>query len=201
MSEPLPPIPRHRLDALADGVYAIAVTLLVLELKLPPLPEGADDAALLQALLALLPKVMLWLLSFVVAALFWLGSARLGRVAGDPARATTWLELAQLALVSLLPFSTALMGEHGDRVAASAVYSGHLLALALVAAAKVHRLLGPEVAAQRMALLWRAYAVAACAAVALALAFVVPARNTYALLPLVLMPLFGRWQRHRARGR
>ncbi|GMV47627.1 MAG: hypothetical protein AMXMBFR66_30250 [Pseudomonadota bacterium] len=56
------PVPRGRLDALADGVCAIAVTRLVLELRLPALAEGASDAALGQAPAELGPKMLVWLL-------------------------------------------------------------------------------------------------------------------------------------------
>ncbi|HOL37797.1 MAG TPA: TMEM175 family protein, partial [Rubrivivax sp.] len=107
-------LPRSRLDALADGVYAIAVTLLVLELRLPPLGAGVSQAALIQALQGIVPKVLVWLLSFWVAALLWASSVRISRLAGDDGKPTVVLELGQLALVSLLPFSSALMGEHGD---------------------------------------------------------------------------------------
>ena len=70
-----PPISKARLEALSDGIYAVVLTLLVLELKLPPLPE-ASGSALNAALLALLPKGLVWMLSFWVAALFWLAQGR-----------------------------------------------------------------------------------------------------------------------------
>ena len=53
-----------RLEAFSDGVFAIAITLLVLEFKVPPLPEGASNRQLLGALLTLWPSLAAFLLSF-----------------------------------------------------------------------------------------------------------------------------------------
>ena len=60
----------HRVEALTDGIYAVAMTLLVIELKLPDHSQihGADDLA--QALANLLPKVLAWVISFGVLAFF-----------------------------------------------------------------------------------------------------------------------------------
>ena len=66
----------YRGEALADGIYAVTMTLLVIELKLPDhtLIQGAN--ALAQALSDLLPKVLAWVISFFVLAFFWFGHHR-----------------------------------------------------------------------------------------------------------------------------
>lgn len=186
-------VPRGRLDAISDGVYAFAVTLLVLELRLPPLAQGATDSTLVQALLGVMPKALIWLLSFWVTALQWTSSVRLSRLVGDDGVPTLKLELSQLALVSLVPFTTSVMGDHGDLGSAAALYSGHLCALALLAAARVTVALPAHAAGvdtatagARCELLTRSWLAVACAALALALAFVVPGWNMLALLPLAL---------------
>ena len=56
---------KHRIAGLQDGVYSIAMMLLVLELKLPSLPEPLTDSRLWAALLSLWPKILTWLLSFL----------------------------------------------------------------------------------------------------------------------------------------
>ena len=71
-----PAIDKHRLAGLQDGVYSIAMTLLVLELKLPPIAEPLTNALLWSALLSIWPKLLTWLLSFWVLAVFWIGDAR-----------------------------------------------------------------------------------------------------------------------------
>jgi uncharacterized membrane protein len=100
-----PVLSKHRLEALADGIFAFALTLLVLDLRLPALPPGVDDAALRQALAGLLPKATIWLLSFAVIAASWVVQQRtfalLSKIDPDLLR----IELILLALVSLFPFS------------------------------------------------------------------------------------------------
>lgn len=192
-------IAKHRVDALSDGVYAIAITLLVLELKLPALHEGATDAALRNALVELLPKVLVWLLSFWVMTVFWLGQQRLHRYSTALDRPAVLIELSQLALVSLLPFSTGLVGEHGNHAVAAAIYSLNLLGLALLSLARVlHFLRQPALQSQdltpavRTTLQWRAWGLVALCAVALALAFVIPGWNMLAMLPAALLPMVAR---------
>ena len=66
---------KNRLEALSDGIYAVALTLLALDLKLAALPE-ASNASLGAELENLLPKALIWLLAFWVTALFWLAQSR-----------------------------------------------------------------------------------------------------------------------------
>lgn len=88
---------QHRLEALTDGVYAIAITLLVLELKLPRESSPAGTAELHRALLCPVPHVLVWLLSFCVTAVFWLGQQRVHRALTALDRLGVRIELAQLA--------------------------------------------------------------------------------------------------------
>jgi uncharacterized membrane protein len=184
---------KHRLGGLQDATYGIAMTLLVLELKLPHVGEHADSAALWHALSALLPKILIWLLSFWVLAKFWLGEALLLKAVAAVDRTLARLSMAQLALVSLLPFSTAVIGEHGDLAPAAAVYALHILALALLSWLRLsHVARGTEGAdASTMPLLaasrLRAQVTVACAAAALGLAFVVPGFNMLALVPILAL--------------
>lgn len=188
------PVARHRIDALIDGVYAIAITLLVLELKLPPMAHGATDANLRYALVELLPKVLAWLLSFWVMALFWLGHQRVNHFAGAIDRLGVGIELAQLALIGQLPFSTALMGEHGNRVSAAAVHSANLLGLALLSLARAAYLAAKPALhtpafthAVRKNMLFRRSVMVLLCGVAFGLAYVVAGWNMLALLPMALV--------------
>lgn len=188
----LAPIGKGRLEALSDGVYAVSLTLLVLELRLPPLAD-ASDAALVAALVALAPKALVWMLSFWVGALFWLAQSRVLSHYQRLDRGVLLAELAQLALIALLPFSSALIGEHGDRVGAALVYSAHLALLASLSLLRVARLVrepslqcGAFDAAGARSQLDAAYLVLACTLVAVGLAFLVPGWNMLALLGLLL---------------
>jgi len=190
---------KQRLEAMTEGIYAIALTLLVLELKLPPLPHEATNAALVEALHALLPKVLTWMLSFWVMVLLWLGQLRVYRFCKALDWTLVWQELAMLAGVSLLPFSTALLGEYGNLPVAAAVYSANLLVVALLSSLRTwHLLRMPELhapgltaeVAQRLRL--RAWALTGCAAAALVLAFFLPGWNMLAMLPTALLPRVAR---------
>ena len=183
------PVDKHRMAGLQDGVYSIAMTLLVLELKLPELPAHINDAQMWAALLTLWPKALTWLLSFWVLGVFWMNDVRALAAYATLDRLMARLTLWRLALVSLLPFSTALMGEHGDLVPSSAVYAAHIAALALLNYARfeyMHRdpnLLVSGTRSDIGATRTQAVAPLAGSLVALGLAFVVPGYNMLALLP------------------
>jgi uncharacterized membrane protein len=192
-------IGKQRVEALSDGLYAIALTLLVLELKLPPLGEAATNADLLHALRDLLPKVLTWFLSFWVMSVLWLSQVRVYHLVRALSPAMLQLELIQLACVSLMPFSTAVIGEYGNLPGAAVVYAGNMLAVTLTGALRTHELLHqPRVHVGAIdpsvvrTLKLRAYALPACAAAALALGFFFPGWNMLAMLPMLLVPTIAR---------
>lgn len=192
-------VAKHRLEALSDGVYAIALTLLVLELKLPPLPHEATDAALRAALVELLPKVLAWLLSFGVIALIWMAQQRLYRVSEQLDRALVRIELVMLALVSLLPFTTALVGEYGGRVTSSGLYAAHLVAIALAGVLRVQHFLrhrelhvGGLDAATTRGMRTRSWVFLVCTVATLVLAAFLPGWNMLAMIPAALAPWIAR---------
>ena len=126
-------LPVHRSEALTDGIYAVAMTLLVIDLKLPDLASIQSSADLLGALADLVPKATAWVISFFVLAVFWVGHHRVfGYVRRADAR-LVWLNLVQLSAVSLMPFSCALVGEKGAYLPAQVVYSGNMALLAVCA--------------------------------------------------------------------
>lgn len=187
-------IGKQRIEALSDGLYAIALTLLVLELKLPSLGEAATNADLLRALGNLLPKVLTWFLSFWVMAILWLSQVRVYHLVHSLTSSMVRLELIQLACVSLMPFSTALIGEHGDLPAAAVIYAANMLAITVSGALRTRELLhntGVHVDAihpsSLRALRLRAWTLPACAAAAVALGFFWPGWNMLAMLPMVYL--------------
>jgi uncharacterized membrane protein len=184
-------IGKQRIEALSDGLYAIALTLLVLELKLPSLGHGVSNADLLHALRELMPKVLTWFLSFWVMAVLWLSQVRVYHLVHSLSRAMVRLELTQLACVSLMPFSTALIGEHGDLPAAAVIYAANMLAITLTGALRTRELLRhgdpiPEPVARTLRM--RSYALPACATAAVVLGFFYPGWNMLAMLPMVFVP-------------
>jgi uncharacterized membrane protein len=136
------PLSVNRIEALTDGIYAVAMTLLVIDLKLPDAASLHAADQIVGGLLALLPKAMAWVMSFFVLSLFWVGHHRLyNHVRHVDGTLLAW-NLLQLACASLMPFSSALIGEAGGSLAAQLVYSSNMALLgitALVASRHVYR--------------------------------------------------------------
>lgn len=99
----------ERLAALSDGIFAFAMTLLVLELHVPARENIHTGRDLFYALIALSPQFLTWLMSFLTLGIFWNGQqAQLNHLErGD--RHLTWIHIAFLFVVSILPFSTRLL--------------------------------------------------------------------------------------------
>jgi uncharacterized membrane protein len=146
----------ERIGALSDGLFAIAMTLIVLEIQVPQLPHGSDDQALANALLDLGPRFVTYLLSFLTLGIFWNGQQTQLSYIDRGNRDLAWLELVFLAVIALFPFTTSLLAENIDVRLALALYwlnifvSG-LLLYAIWTYAERARILregtGPEVGA------------------------------------------------------
>jgi uncharacterized membrane protein len=100
---------KNRLEALSDGIFAIAMTLLVLELHIPDLPPRAPNAIVLPALLHLWPKFATYVVSFVTLGVYWVGHHLLYHGIRRADRTLLWLNLLFFLFVSFLPFSTSVL--------------------------------------------------------------------------------------------
>ena len=101
----------NRTEAFSDGVFAIVVTLLVLELKVPILHDRASVSELNHRLVDLIPKFLSWLISFVIVCKFWLNHHHLLTFARHATYGMVWLNSIFLMGQAFIPFPTALMGE------------------------------------------------------------------------------------------
>ena len=127
---------KHRLEALTDGIFAVAMTLLVIELKIPESAHISSGEQLLAALLHLVPKFIGWIISFFVLAIFWASHHRLFHFVRVVDGKLTWLTIGYLACVSLMPFSSALTGEYGGALVAQTFYSINMALLGIMALLK-----------------------------------------------------------------
>jgi uncharacterized membrane protein len=105
----------RRLEAFSDGVIAIIITIMVLEL--PP-PDGAG----FDGLQPLVPKLLAYLLSFVLIGIYWNNHHHLFHVVERIDGAVMWSNMALLFCLSLVPFATAWFGEHPGEFAPVIVY-------------------------------------------------------------------------------
>jgi uncharacterized membrane protein len=100
-----------RIAELSDGVFSIAMTLLVLELHAPVTTAIRDQAQLAAGLVAIAPKLAAWGMSFLTLGVFWIAQSTQIEALARSDRDQTWLHLVFLALISLVPFTAAILGE------------------------------------------------------------------------------------------
>jgi len=125
----------ERLAALSDGIFAVAMTLLVLDLH-APVAALQGNHHLLPALAGLLPKFAVYVMSFLTLGIFWVGQQTQLNFIEQSNRELAWLHLLFLFFVTLMPFSTQLIGAFIAERAALLVYWLNILLLgaALLAA-------------------------------------------------------------------
>jgi len=129
MLTPLP-LPKSRLEALTDGIFAVTMTLLVLDLKLPDV-TGATPRQAVARLIELLPHFDDYVISFVVLCVFWLGHLRLMRRVEDVDPSFAWLNLAFLLFTTFVPPLTAFIGHNAEQPVAAVAYGCNLILILL----------------------------------------------------------------------
>jgi uncharacterized membrane protein len=100
-----------RIAALSDGVFAIAMTLIVLEIRVPDPGPIRSEQDLWNAVVGLAPRLVTYFLSFLTLGIFWNGQQTQLNMFATADRDLTWLQLGFLATVALMPFSTSLLAE------------------------------------------------------------------------------------------
>jgi TMEM175 potassium channel family protein len=100
-----------RLAALSDGIFGVAMTLLLLELHVPARELIHSEGDLRGALARLSPQLLVYLMSFLTLGIFWVGQQTQLNYLERSERHLTWIHLAFLFLVTLMPFSTRLLTE------------------------------------------------------------------------------------------
>jgi uncharacterized membrane protein len=123
-----------RLVFFSDAVIAIIITLMVLEVRLPTLPEHTSNPEVLRALVAIWPKYPAVALSFLVIGLFWTLHHRRFNWVRRVDAPLVWLDLLYLLVLACVPFATSLTAEHPGRTSAI-VYAGVLGLASLISAA------------------------------------------------------------------
>ena len=111
-----------RLAALSDGIFAFAMTLLVLDLHLPTAAQVHGEGELLRALAALGPQWITYGMSFLTLGIFWAGQQTQLNHLAEGTRDLTWIHLGFLFGVTLLPLSTRLLTEFFDYRTALGIY-------------------------------------------------------------------------------
>ena len=123
---------RDRLEALSDGLFAFAMTLLVLDLRVPSAAIVHGEPTLQHALLRVLPRIVPYLMSFMTLGIFWIGQQTQLNALTRTDRNLTWIHLAFLLPVTFVPFTTSLLAEFLSYRTALLVYWLNIFLLGLV---------------------------------------------------------------------
>ncbi len=123
----------ERLVFFSDAVYAIAITLLVIDLRLPPGSGELGNVELRNTLLSMLPQYFSYVLSFLVIGSFWNTHHRKFRYIKGYDRRVVLINLLLLMVVAFLPFPTAVLGESGNATA-TIFYAGTIVVASLLSA-------------------------------------------------------------------
>jgi TMEM175 potassium channel family protein len=123
---------KGRMEALTDGIFAIAMTLLVLELKVPDMPKSTGSAELLHRLGEGTPAFFSFLVSFLYCGLLWMMHHLAMHFIRHLKLALVWLNLLFLMSVSLVPFSCALLGHFMRSLVAQEIYFANLFVCAVL---------------------------------------------------------------------
>jgi len=131
---------KNRIEALTDGIFAVAMTLLVLDIKPPAHLRFETSDALIDHLLVLEHSFVMYAISFVVLAMFWLGHHLQFHFVRHVDRQLLWINLVFLLLAVVVPFSTNLVGDHGHLQLPVVLYAVNLLVLTLLLFLQLRRL-------------------------------------------------------------
>ena len=183
----------ERIAALSDGVFAVAMTLLVLDLHAPAIEAIHSEADLRTALVSLAPRLLVYMMSFLTLGIFWIGQQTQLNYLTRSDRNLTWLHLLFLFAVTTLPFATALMAEFFAYRTALAVYwvnlalFGALLFATLRYAGRAHLLKELLAGANRRIVIAQSlYAFGALMAIVdtrLSIAIIIAVQLVYAIAP------------------
>jgi uncharacterized membrane protein len=159
---------KNRLEAFSDGVLAIIITIMVLELKVP---HGADGTALAP----LLPVFLSYVLSFIYVGIYWNNHHHLLHAARHVSAGIMWANLHLLFWLSLIPFATGWMGENHFAALPTALYGVVLLMAAIAYVILQNTIVATHDRSSALAAAlrhdWKGKLSLACYAAAIALAF------------------------------
>jgi len=113
---------KNRLESFSDGVIAFAITLLVLEIRMPGNVALTTNGEMLRALFALMPNIAVYVISFLVCSVWWVSHHGFIHDLQQVNRPLLWSNLLFLLWIAFLPFPTALLGQHPDQPVAAAFY-------------------------------------------------------------------------------
>ncbi len=123
-----------RIVNFSDGVFAIVITLLILTIQAPEIPAASAAQELPSRLLALAPKFLSYVISFLVVATYWMAHHSVFEPIRGYDRTLLWLNFLFLMTISFLPFPTSLLGEYGEHQLTVVIYAANVSMASLLLA-------------------------------------------------------------------
>lgn len=124
-------LPTRRLETLVDGIFAIAMTLLVLSLAVPHINEPLSNTVIQNSFYGLLPNIFSFVLSFILLALFWIGHHRIFNQIKMIDSTLLWINVVWLMFIVLVPFSSSALGQYGNYIIPSVIFNLNMLGIAI----------------------------------------------------------------------
>ena len=119
-------IGKNRIEALSDGIFAIVMTLLILEIHVPNLSPNASNVEVVPALVTLWPKFASYIVTFISLGFFWVGHHIMYHAIRRADRTLLWLNIFFFMFVSLLPFSTSILNAFSEAFIAPLFFGTNL---------------------------------------------------------------------------
>ncbi len=186
----------ERLNALSDGVFAVAITLLALGIALPEIEGAATNSKMWHGLAELWPHFFSYILSFVIIAKFWISHHSLFSVIRSADRVIIWMNVSYLLLIVFMPYPTQLLSLYGETAVATALYAavlataGILQGLMGLYATRGHRLVDDEFEMRHAgAYLRNSFIMSAIFIISIGIAFVSPTAAQLFWIVLFITPL------------
>ncbi|MBN1288377.1 MAG: DUF1211 domain-containing protein [Actinobacteria bacterium] len=124
-----------RIASFSDAVFAVAITLLVLNIEIPDIPEKLVNKELVSEITALWPNIFALILSFLIIGFLWISHHNLFRHIENQNGFLLWINLAILLSIILLPFSTSVISEYGNTSIGVIIYAANYAAACFLFAA------------------------------------------------------------------
>jgi uncharacterized membrane protein len=185
--------PKARLDALTDGLFGVAMTILVLDVRLPDDFHAHNHRELFRALIDLWPKFFPYALSFFVLGIRWLSSIQVTFKSDTVSSQYARWWLLYLFLITCVPFTTIIVGRFPQLAPAICFYAGTTALIAAVAWRMMSLLPDVEPGQHIQARRFGLSVLFASSLIAIAASFVTPGLAMWALALNLATPLFWRW--------
>lgn len=124
-------IPTGRIETLTDGIFAIAMTLLVLSIAVPTLQAPVTPAAFSAYVTSILPQIFIYVISFILLAVFWMNH-HIFYIIKHSNTTLLWINILWLMSIAIVPFSTSIIGKYGEFQLAQLIFDVNMLIIGLL---------------------------------------------------------------------